>query len=196
VFSFAQPNQDSIDRALNQAAPLQPACPPLMRLREGLVSKLPWGFAHDVSLSEIGRGEDAFARARLALEQWTQFDLGWVRVANPGAYVREGELVAVEAHTAGLWSLSLSRITETVDTPEMFGFLYATTAMHVEEGQERFIIEFDRLSKRVRYLIEAVSRPRQLLARVAWPFARAMQHKFARDSHASMKRACQSLSSS
>jgi uncharacterized protein (UPF0548 family) len=188
VFSFTRPSREAIDRALNGAA-LQPACPELLSLREGLTaSKLPWGFAHDVSLSEIGRGEAAFARARLALEQWAEFDLGWVRVANASAHVRKGELVAVEARTAQLWSLNLSRIIETVDTPERFGFLYATTAMHVEEGQERFVIELDRSTGRVLYLIEAVSRPRHLLARVGWPIGRAMQSRFRRESHARMRR--------
>lgn len=124
------------------------------------------------------------------MEAWREFDLGWVRVANPEARVTVGELVAVEARTAGLWSLNLSRITETIDVPERFGFLYATTDLHVEEGQERFVIEFDRLSERVFYLIEAVSRPRHALARMGWPFARAMQHRFARGSHARMRGVC------
>jgi uncharacterized protein (UPF0548 family) len=190
VFSFTRPNQDTLEGALNRAAGLHPGSPDLLSLREGLTaSRLPWGFAHDVSLSEIGRGEDAFARARLALEQWVEFDLGWVRVANHGARVRRGELVAVEAHTAGLWSLNLSRITETLDMPERFGFLYTTTTMHVEEGQERFVIELDRSSGRVLYLIEAVSRPRHLLARLGWPVGRAMQSRFRRASHARMRRA-------
>jgi uncharacterized protein (UPF0548 family) len=191
VFSFTRPNQEDLEVELLRAAELRPDCPAVLSLRDGLtVSKLPWGFAHDVSLSEIGRGEDAFARARRALEQWAEFDLpGWVRVANPKACLREGELVAVEAHTAGLWSLNLSRIIETLDTPERFGFLYATTARHVEEGQERFVIELDRSSGRVLYLIEAVSRPRHALARLGWVFGRAMQSRFRQESHARMRQA-------
>ena len=190
MFSLTRPDQDAIEAALNRAARLGPACPELLSLREGLTAgRIPLGFARDVSLSEIGRGEGAFARARLALEQWAEFDLGWARVANPRARVRKGELVAVEAHTVGLWSLNLSRVVETVDTPERFGFLYATTAMHIEEGQERFLVEFDRSSERVLYLIEAVSRPRHLLARLGWPVGRVMQSRFRRDSHARMRRA-------
>ncbi|UWZ81905.1 DUF1990 domain-containing protein [Occallatibacter riparius] len=189
MFSLTRPNQDTIDVALNRAAGLPAACPNLLSLRDGLTAtKPPWGFAHDVSLSQIGKGESAFARARLAMEQWAEFDLGWVRVANPTADVRKGELVAVEAHTVGLWSLNLSRIVETVNTPDRIGFLYATTALHIEEGQERFLIELDRSSGRVLYLIEAVSRPRHLLARLGWPLGRAMQSRFRRDSHARMRR--------
>jgi uncharacterized protein (UPF0548 family) len=109
-------------------------------------------------------------------------------VANPCPVIRTGELVAVEAHTAIFWSINLSRITEAVDTSVRFGFLYTTTAMHVEEGQERFVLEYDADSGSVSYLIEAVSRPRHLLARMAYPFTRAMQHRFARDSHNRMLR--------
>jgi len=137
----------------------------------------------------IGHGEAAFIAARTAFKQWRHFDLGWVRVANPTARIALGELVAVEAHAAGLWSLNLSRITETIDTPTRYGFLYATTRRHVEEGQERFLIEFDPDTGDIFYLIEAVSRPRHSLARLAWPYSRAMQHRFARESHARMRRA-------
>ena len=98
-----------------------------------------------------------------------------------------GELVAVEAHTALLWSISFNRIVEIVDTPTRFGFMYTTTAFHVEEGQERFVVEFDMQSDSVHYLIEAVSRPRHILARIGYPFSRAMQHRFAKDSHARMR---------
>jgi uncharacterized protein (UPF0548 family) len=189
VFFLVQPDRERVQMLLNQSADVAPACPDLLDLGQGLIaSRMPLGFAHDISLSMVGNGEEAFLRARGALEAWQQFDPGWVRVANPEATVAVGELVAVVARTAGLWSLNLSRITAIVDTAERFGFLYATTAMHVEEGQERFVIEFERSSGRVLYLIEAVSRPRHILARLGWPLARAMQHRFARDSHAGMRR--------
>ena len=95
--------------------------------------------------------------------------------------------MAVEAHTAYLWSMNINRILEVVDSPTRFGFLYSTTALHVEEGQERFVIEFDTASESVFYLIEALSRPRHILARIGYPFSRAMQHRFGRDSHTRMR---------
>lgn len=125
--------------------------------------------------------------AREAFQQWKQFDLGWVQIANPNAEVTPGQLVGVEAHTFCLWSISVNRIVERVDTPTRFGFMYTTTAFHVEEGQERFVIELDPRSETVSYLIEAVSRPRNILARIGYPFSRATQHRFARDSHAQLR---------
>jgi uncharacterized protein (UPF0548 family) len=191
MFSFARPDKAQVERLLREAAHLKPACPDLLHLREGVVAvHLPWGFSHDVTLSEIGRGERVFDRARRAIEAWRHFDLGWVQVANPEAHIGLGEGVAVQALTAGLWTLNISRITATIDMPERFGFLYATTELHVEEGQERFLLEFDRVSGRVLYLIEAVSRPRHVLARLGWPFARVMQARFRKDSHAVMRRVC------
>jgi uncharacterized protein (UPF0548 family) len=188
VFRLSKPTQEFADRQLSGARTLPIACPRVLSL-EGLPAdaRLPLGFSHDRSTSVIGRGQSAFDAARRALQQWAHFDLGWVRVTNPLTPIERGQLIAMEAHTAGLWSISISRIVETVDTPTRFGFLYATTRMHVEEGEERFVIELDPASGQVWYLIEAISRPRHLLARLGWPFARAMQHRFVRDSHVHMR---------
>ena len=90
---------------------------------------------HDLSRSELGRGLRVFVAAREAFQRWEQFDLGWVRVVNPMAKITPGELVAVEAHTACLWSINLSRVVEVVDNPTRFGFMYTTPAFHVEEGR-------------------------------------------------------------
>lgn len=189
MFQLTQPTPQSIQRQLALVRDLPPACPDILSLQTGLGTPLPPGFSHDQSRSMIGRGETAFTAARKALSQWRQFDLGWVRVTNSTVSITHGELVAVEIRAAGLWSLNLSRITHIVDSPTRFGFLYATTAHHVEEGQERFVLEYDPAAGDLFYLIEAVSRPRHPLARLAWPYARAMQHRFARDSHARMRHA-------
>lgn len=165
-----------------------PSSPHLLTIMDGMLGTPPKGFAHDLSESEIGTGRHVFATAREAFQRWKQFDLGWVQVVNPVAKIAPGELVAVEAHTGCFWSLNFNRIVEVVDSATQFGFLYATTAYHVEEGQERFIINFDPESESVSYLIEAVSRPRHVLARIARPFSRAMQHRFTRDSHARVER--------
>ena len=186
MFRLSRPTEDDTAKLLDSARDAAEASPHLLTLAEGLRGALPKGFVHDVSRSELGRGASDFAAARESLRHWKQFDLGWVRVANGNAAVAAGQLVAIEAYTAWLWTLSVSRITEVVDQPARFGFMYATTALHVEEGQERFVVELEETGA-VTYLIEAFSRPRHLLARIGYPFARAMQHRFARDSHARMR---------
>jgi uncharacterized protein (UPF0548 family) len=142
----------------------------LLTVTDGSLGTPPKGFVHDLSRSEIGRGLHVFVAAREAFQRWEQFDLGWVQVVNPIAKIAPGELVAVETHTAYLWSISFNRVVEVVDSPT------------------RFVIDFDPESESVSYLIEAVSRPRHILARVGYPFSRAMQHRFTRDSHARMRR--------
>jgi uncharacterized protein (UPF0548 family) len=188
VFRLTRASKHEREKLLVVAREAQLCSPPLLTLADGPLGTPPRGFAHDLSRSNIGRGPRAFAAAREAFERWEQFDLGWVRIANPVPKVLPGELVAVEACTACLWSMNLNRIVEIVDSPTRFGFMYTTTTLHVEEGQERFVVQFDPDSQSVLYLTEAISRPRHILARLGYPFSRAMQHRFARDSHARMKR--------
>lgn len=186
MLRLTRPSAAELATLMELANSTPPSSPSLLSLEKGLLGPLPAGFAHDRSHSQIGRGENQFRAARAAFQSWEQFDLGWVRIANSLPAIVPGELAAVEAHTF-FWSVNFSRITEVVDSPSRFGFLYTTTRLHVEEGQERFVIEFDPGNGVVSYLIEAVSRPRHLLARLAYPFTRAMQHRFARDSHARLR---------
>ena len=181
-------NEVTINQLVAEARNAAPSSPALLTLGKGLVGPPPLGFAHDLSRSELGRGESLFRAGRDAFQRWEQFDLGWVRVANASPEIVPGELVAVEAHTAFFWSINFSRITEVVDTAVCFGFLYTTTSIHMEEGQERFVIEYDPASDCVSYVIEAVSRPRHFLARITYPFSRAMQNRFAKDSQSRLKR--------
>jgi uncharacterized protein (UPF0548 family) len=175
----------ALEGLMESAKDAQPSSPALLTLGGGLIAPPPLGFVHDLSRTSLGYGESVFRAGREAFQRWEQFDLGWVRVANSPT-ILVGELVAVEAHTAFVWSINFCRITEAVDTSVRFGFLYATTRTHVEEGQERFVVEYDMASGHVSYLIEAVSRPRHFLARIAYPYSRAMQHRFARESHSRM----------
>lgn len=174
-------------RKLFAAAREAPLSSPRLLTTGGLLGAPPKGFAHDLSRSGIGKGPRIFFRACEALKRWEQFDLGWVRVADPIPAILPGQLVAVEAHAGCFWSMNFSRITEVVNSPNRFGFMYTTTSLHVEEGQECFVINFDPETEFVSYLIQAVSRPRHPLARVGYPFSRSMQRRFARDSHARMK---------
>ncbi len=160
--------------------------------------KRPSGFVHDQMESCLGVGDEVFAAAKHAFQRWTQFDLGWARVTDPQTANQTGEFVGVEVMSLGLWSLNLSCIGDTVDTPDRFGFVYSTTTLHVEQGEEKFLLRFDRTSGNgseengmgeVWYELEAVSRPRNAFARIGYPVTRAFQRRFARDSHRRMRNA-------
>jgi uncharacterized protein (UPF0548 family) len=193
VFSFTRPTADAIEELLAAAVHFPASLSCFLTLQLGLkIPRLPAGFAHDSSRTRIGQGERTFLRARRAFEEWAPFDLGWVTVANPSAAISTGQIVAVEAHTLGLWTLSLSRIVQVLDAQTSFGFLYSTTPLHVEEGEERFLLTFDPESGDVWYDLEAVSRPRHPLAHFGLPITRSFQRKFARESHLRMKEAVSS----
>ena len=92
----------------------------------------------------------------------------------------------VLARVLGLWWTNATRIVYTIDeseeSPARFGFAYGTLPGHVESGEERFLIEWDRNTDQVFFDILAFSRPRHILTRIGYPFARAMQKQFAKQS--------------
>jgi len=141
----------------------------------------------------LGTGEEAFRVAVAAMRQWKMFDLGWVRIAWPGAPIQEGTTVAVVARTLGLWSLNATRIVYTLDEVDgrmrRFGFAYGTLREHAESGEERFSVELHRDDGSVWYDLFAFSRPQQTLVQIGYPVSRAYQKRFARDSKAAMVRA-------
>ena len=150
----------------------------------------PSGFYLDHNRTKLGAGAETFQSAVAALRGWKQFDLGWVSIVPPETAIEVGSVVAVQAHTFGVWSLNACRIVYIIDETEplkKFGFAYGTLPDHVECGEERFTVE-QHADGSVFYDIFAFSRPRQLLVRMGVPIARALQRRFARDSLAAMKR--------
>ena len=144
----------------------------------------------DEASSVIGQGDEAFDRAKHALTNWKQFDLGWVELYPCGAPIKVGTVVAVLVRHLGFWSLNGCRIVYTLDKDEAkFGFAYGTLTDHVELGEEIFEVSFDPASQEVTYRIRAVSKARAFAARVGYPFARFLQERFRRDSIAAMRRA-------
>jgi uncharacterized protein (UPF0548 family) len=99
--------------------------------------------------------------------------------------------VAVLAHALGVWWLNAARIVYVVDETRdihRFGFAYGTLKPHVEKGEERFLVEWNRSDDRVVYDLRAFSRPRHPLAVLGYPAARWLQRRFARDSMRAMVR--------
>ena len=71
-----------------------------------------------------------------------------------------------------------------------YGFAYGTLPDHGERGEERFTVEFNS-DQSVWYDLYAFSQP-STLARLAYPFTRILQKRFATDSKAAMERAVHS----
>jgi uncharacterized protein (UPF0548 family) len=152
----------------------------------------PAGFDIDRTRIVLGVGEPAFEAAKLALQRWEQFRLGWVEAWPPETPLAAGEVVAVMGQAMGLWWLNPCRIVYVIDESgpiTRFGFAYGTLPGHVEKGEERFLIEWDRDSEEVSYDILAFSRPNHVLTRLGYPLVRRSQKRFGRDSAAAMFRA-------
>jgi uncharacterized protein (UPF0548 family) len=153
----------------------------------------PAGYNIDHTRAALGEGESVFRAARRGLEQWEQFRIGWLEVWPPRTPIRAGETVVVIARVFGIWSLNTARIVYVVDDSSesmtRFGFAYGTLPGHVEAGEERFLVEWDRSDNRVWYDILAFSRPRHPLTRLGNFEVRRMQKRFARESAAAMLRA-------
>jgi uncharacterized protein (UPF0548 family) len=146
---------------------------------------LPVGYAIDHNRVKVGTGCQTFARAVQALEKWKQFDLGWVKIVPAEMKLEVGSTVAIRARTFGFWSLSACRVIYVIneDGPiKKFGFAYGTLPKHVELGEERFIVEWHSGENSVWYDILAFSRPHHPLVKLAFPLARLLQKRFARDS--------------
>ena len=152
----------------------------------------PSGYMVDHNRIKLGAGQGCYERATRALKQWKHFDLGWVTAVPSGLPIEAGTTVGVLAHTFGVWSLNACRIVYVVDEDgdvRRFGFAYGTLPDHVEQGEERFMIEWQREDDSVWYDILAFSRPRHPLTKLTKPVVRQLQKKFARESLAAMRRA-------
>jgi uncharacterized protein (UPF0548 family) len=151
----------------------------------------PPGYVVDHTRIKLGDGEEVFAKAKAALGRWDQFRLGWVEAWPPETAIQPGEVVAIVARRVGLWWLNACRIVYVVDEHgpvRRCGYAYGTLPDHAGMGEERFLIEWDRASGEIWYDILAFSRPRQLLARLGYPYMRRLQKKFGKDSAAAMLR--------
>jgi uncharacterized protein (UPF0548 family) len=207
MFTLREPSDDNIARFLLDQSNL-----PFSYAEVGATrlwsdpSVAPHGFTVDHNRIQLGRGTEVFQRAIDALKHWRQFELGWVSIAPRGVKLEKGATVAVKAWACGMWSLNACRVVYVVDEAEpgagatrverdeaepitRFGLAYGTLPDHVERGEERFLIEWDRKDDSVWYDILAFSQPRHPLVKLGSPVARVMQKRFARASLAAMKSA-------
>ena len=146
----------------------------------------PNNYTLDHNRIQLGSGERVYRRAIEALKQWRQFDLGWVKIVPEFVPLEVGAVVAVRARAFGWWSLNAARVVYLIIEDRRFGFAYGTLPDHVECGEERFTIEWDRDDDSVWYDILAFSRPRHPLVKLSFPLARMLQKRFARESLARM----------
>lgn len=155
-------------------------------------SELPLHYTIDHHRVCLGRGREVFEQAKAGMRRWEMFNQGWVRLCWPDAPLEVGTTVAVLVQGIGLWSLNACRIVYLLQEEgeiDRFGFAYGTLPDHAERGEERFSLEWRRQDDTVWYDLLAFSRPNQLLSRLAQPYVRRLQKRFAQGSMQAMVRA-------
>lgn len=188
MLSLWKPSAESIRRFLTEQAVLEFSYSAV----GATATTPPAGYVVDHTRIKLGEGEAVFHSAKAALQRWEQFHLGWVEAWSPDTPIKSGEVVAVMGWAIGMWWLNSARIVYVLDESgpiSKFGFAYGTLPGHVESGEERFLIEWDRADDSVWYDILAFSRPNHILIRLGSPMVRRAQKRFARDSAASMLKA-------
>jgi uncharacterized protein (UPF0548 family) len=187
MLSFCKPSAESIRPFLTSQAKLDFTYSPV-----GATAEIPpAGYVVDRTRVKLGEGESVFLTAKAALQCWEQFRLGWVEAWPADTPIQAGEVVAVMGRAFGTWWLNCCRIVYVVDESgpiAKFGFAYGTLPGHVESGEERFLVEWDRSDNSVSYHILAFSKPNHFMTRIGYPIVRLLQKRFGRDSAAAMLR--------
>ncbi|MEP7272396.1 MAG: DUF1990 domain-containing protein [Acidobacteriota bacterium] len=153
------------------------------------------GYNIDHNRVRLGTASQAFREASTAVREWKMFDIGWVRLYPESSAIESGATVAVVVRHLGFWSISACRIVYVVEESGLqhrYGFAYGTLPEHPERGEERFTVEWNTGDDSVWYEILAISKPGPM-AMLAYPYVRALQRRFARDSMKAMIRAVSKL---
>ena len=167
MISLRRPTDQGIAEYRSHRVGSDPTCAPS--------TSPPPGFRSERFSRHIGAGDTDFERARDGLQQWRAHRWAGVDVFPPNAQVTVGETVAIITRQLGLWVLAACRVSSVIDEADSFGFTYSTLPDHPECGYESFIVH--RTSDRVRFEIEAVSKPGVLLVQLARPVTEQLQKR-------------------
>jgi uncharacterized protein (UPF0548 family) len=186
VILLREPSDAQIERFLKRQRSLPFSYPEVVASRDGA----PPGYPVNHHRGRLGTGQETFARAVEAVRGWKMYETGWTKLCWPEAPVKEGTVVGILGRHLGLWSLNACRIAYVIEGEEpllqRYGFAFGTLPGHVERGEERFTVEWDRADDSVSYEVFAFARPAHPLARAGQPFVRLVQRRFAADSLRSM----------
>jgi uncharacterized protein (UPF0548 family) len=188
MFLSTKPSTETVRSFLNQQRNQSYSYPEVGSSR----TQAPTGYNVDHNRQQLGSGRGQFLKAVEAIRSWKMFDLGWCQLCWPDTPIEVGRTVGVVIKHYGFWSLNACRIVYVIeeDGPvNRFGFAYGTLQDHGETGEERFCVEWDQGNDQVWYDLYAFSRPKHMLARIAYPLSRSLQKRFARESKMAMVRA-------
>ena len=183
--SLARPNAQQLQRFLEAQAAESFSYAELGQSGDGA----PAGYDLDHNRVLLGQGQPVFDAACRALSQWQMFPAPWTEIWPAGARQDVGTPLLMIARVFGLWWVNACRVVyrlESHDASRRFGFAYGTLPGHVEQGEERFMVEWDQ-DGNLWYDLRAFSRPRHWLVRLGYPVTRRLQRRFVLQSQAAMQ---------
>jgi uncharacterized protein (UPF0548 family) len=124
---------------------------------------------------ELGRGDQAFAKAVEALRTWQAHQGIGASIHPAGAPIELDETVLVVLRAGPFAVVAPDRLVAVIDEPGRFGFAYGTLTGHPETGEESYLVE-QAESGLVTLTIRVDARPGTLPARLAGPIVRRIQH--------------------
>lgn len=140
----------------------------------------------------LGTGIELYEKAKAAVSRWEMFQLAWASICWPDTPIRQGSTIAILSKTNGIWTLNACRIAymmEDFGDMERFGFGYGTLPGHVADGEERFMVEWNRPDDSVWFDIYSFAEPRDPMVRLALLYFRHLQKRFAHDAAAAIGKA-------
>lgn len=191
MYLLRPPSDDRLHRFLAEAEAL-----PLTYSEVGAsrgTTTPPPGFQRNHIRAPLGHGEEAFRRAVVALHRWAMYDMSWVRLVPAHPPVETGSHVVMLVSHFGFRSLFACRVVYAYDEDDAAGrragFGIGTLDGHLERGEERFSVEWDRATDSVEYELFSFTRAGRFLVRLGGPLSRGKQRQFARESAGWMQRA-------
>ena len=164
-----RPSELDLDRLLARCAADELSYAPIGGSLDGTT---PDGLTRHRWSTPLPAGAD-FARAVDALTHWRVQEHAGLVVRSDGP-MAVGTNVAMNARlpVAGYIDVTC-RVVAVVDEPDRFGFAYGTLSVHPERGEESFVVTRD--GDGLRFDVAAISRPANVLARLAGPVADRLQ---------------------
>ena len=194
MFSFRRPTEEQVREYLRSLADAPLSYAPIGCTREPDLDHLP-GFCRDHERVLLGKGEEVFRRGCEAVRTGRMMPPQVVQPCPAGVPIEVGKMVCnlFRAWLLGGWLVLPTRILYMIDERRTevsrWGFGYGTVRGHWEQGEERFLIEWDRRTDSVWYDLLVFSRPRHPLAWLGYPYTRWQQARFRRLSCEAMKNA-------
>ncbi|MFI5053805.1 MAG: DUF1990 family protein [Acidimicrobiia bacterium] len=145
------------------------------------LTELPPGYHHARGTIVVGRGDDAFARARDGIRAWCPLTAAGIEVVPPNAPIEVGTTVGLVIRLGPSYVLAACRVVVVIDEPDRYGFAYGTLPSHPAVGEESFIVARDADTGAVRFDVVAFSRPHDLLTKLGGPVTRRVQARSAQN---------------